>query len=247
MSSSCRGCGTSKTIEAHLIPRAFVHDIRRGHKHILIGSAASAGRKVSQSGLIDRKILCKKCDGHLGKYDRFGIDFCRTFAAKSQLVAPDIFCIRPADTENVIKFFVTILWRYSISVLDEAKGVNLGPFEDKFKDILFAGASSTTEPETVLWRYKSHVIKEEEIFLPPFRSPFVGGTLNAYSISIGGFRAFVKVDVRPLPSKLLPMIINGKSKIIGGYLYFENTQEFKAMRAIAEKMSQKSAKLRPKP
>lgn len=247
MTSSCRGCGASKTIEAHLIPRAFVHDIRRGHKHILIGSAASTGRKVSQSGLIDRNILCEKCDGHLGKYDQFGINFCRTFGAKSQLVAPEIFCIRPADTENVVKFFVSILWRYSISVLDEAKDVNLGPFEDKFKDILFAGASCATEPGTVLWRYKSRVIKEEEIFLPPFKSPFVDGTLDAYSISIGGFRTFVKVDARPLPPALLPMIINGKSEITGGYLYFENTQEFKAMRAIAENMNQKSAKLGPKP
>jgi hypothetical protein len=240
--SVCRGCGASKTVKAHLVPSAFVHDLRGSQKYILIGWALRIGRMVSQSGLIDRNILCGVCDNHLGKCDRFGIEFCRTFGVQSQSPARDIFRIRPADTENVVKFFVSILWRYSISSLQEAKDVNLGSFEDTFKDILFAGASCASEPATTLWRYRSRVINEDKICLPPFKSPFVDGHLEAYSISVGGFRAFVKVDPRPVPTALLPMIINGKSEITGGYLDFENTPEFTAMRAIVENMQQKSAK-----
>jgi hypothetical protein len=247
MSASCRGCGASQTIEAHLIPRAFVHDMRSGQKSILIGSATRKGRKVSQSGLIDRNILCAKCDGHLGQYDTFGVNFSRTFAAKSRLVWPDIFRVHPADTESLVRFFVSILWRCSISNLDEAKEVNLGTFEDKFRDVLFSGVSCATEPETVLYRYKSRVIKAQDIVLLPFKSPFVDGTLDAYSVSMGGFRAFVKVDERSLPRRFRPMMINGKSEIIGGYLYFEKTQEFRATRAIAQNMSEKPTKRGPKP
>jgi hypothetical protein len=238
-SSVCRGCGGTGTVRAHLIPRSFVHDLKGAQKHIYVGWAERKGRKVSQSGLIDEDILCGKCDGHLGQYDAFAIEFCRNFDAEMQTPAPNIFRISPADTEKAVKFFASVVWRYSISTLPEAAEVNLGSFEDTFKDILLGHAPCAPEPATVLFRYRSRVIKEDEICLPPFKSPFIGGKLEAYSIALGGFRALVKVDATLLPPELTPLTINGKSEITGGYLDFEATQEFGAIREIVEKMQQK--------
>jgi hypothetical protein len=219
-----------------------VRDLKGTAKHIYVGQAKRDGRRISQSGLIDDGILCGPCDGILGEYDKFGVEFCRTFATRRAQPAPAIFRISPADTEKVVKFFASLIYRYSLSSLQEAARVNLGSFEDTFRDILFRAASCASEPATVLFRYRAWVIKEDQICLPPFKSPFVDGKLDAYSISLGGFRALVKVDSRPVPAKWLPIAINGKGEITGGYLDFETTHEFKALRSMAERMGRKPDK-----
>jgi hypothetical protein len=176
-----------------------------------------------------------------GFYDGNSIKFCRDFPNNVQHPARNIFKISPADTEMVVKFFSSIIYRYSLSTLPEAAHVDLGPFEDMFRDILFNGASCASEPATILFRYRSSVIAPEQICLPPFTSPFLAG-LDGYSVAPGGFRALVKVDSRPLPAELEQMIINGKTEITGGFLEFETTHEFAAMRSLVQDMPK-----RPKP
>jgi hypothetical protein len=162
--SLCRNCG-GPTVRAHLIPSAFVRDLKGTAKHIYVGQAKRDGRRISQSGLIDNGILCGPCDRILGEYDNFGVEFCRTFATRAQFPADAIFLISPADTEKVVKFFASLIYRYSLSSLQEAARVNLGSFEDSFRDILFRGASCASEPATVLFRYRAWVSSAREHFI----------------------------------------------------------------------------------
>jgi hypothetical protein len=209
-------CGQSPTIEAHLYPRALMHDIRAHHKHLYTGSATSPGRTIHQSGFIDKGILCSQCDRHLGKYDTFGIAFCRDFTTAHQQVDPKTFRIPSADTESVVKFFLSMLWRFSISTIPEAKKVALGPYQNTLRDILFLGALCSPEPAVTLLRYRSYKIPPENICYPPFKIHLAGQGLTGYSICLGGFRAFVKTDARPAPPSLVPFVINGRQDIVGG-------------------------------
>ena len=83
----CIICGDT-AISAHLYPRALAHDMRAGHKHILVGSFAAPGRRIVQSGLVDEGILCAKHDNILGVYDTYGIQFCRSFASMATPTRP---------------------------------------------------------------------------------------------------------------------------------------------------------------
>jgi|SRR5271166_314704 len=238
--STCRVCGRGPTIEAHLFPRALGHDLRGQEKHLFVGAAAEPGRRIVQAGLFDREILCSTHEAALGAYDDYGIEFCRTFAAKCTHPEPNIWRVRHVDGDKLVRFWLAILWRFSISTLHEATLVKLGPFEDRVRDILFSNTSCSVEPATTMMRYRCQVMRPENICFPPYKTYFPGWRpLRAYGLAVAGFHAVIKIDGRPIPPEAHMATINGKSEVNGGYLVFEETHQFQRMRQIAKNMALK--------
>lgn len=240
----CRNCGHGPTIRAHLMPKALCLDLKGDAKELFVGSSDSFGIKYSQSGLTDTNILCEKCDRYLGdKYDRFGIDFFRNFLGKIHIskrlkfsdgryLPEHIFEIEPDDTEVLVRFFVSILWRFSISSIPEAKSVRLGPFEKIFQDILYSDGSRSSEPAMAVIFYTSTTMPTDDIFYPPYKCSFYDRSLNGYSFCIKGFRVFVKTDSRAVPSLAKELTINGRNRITGAILHFESSQDAKTLLKI---------------
>ena len=239
----CRVCGSVPTIDAHLFPRALGHDLRGQAKHLYVGGVAAPGRRIVQAGLFDRGILCATHDGALGVYDDYGIEFCRTFKSQCKHPAPNIWQVCDVVPDKLVKFWLAILWRFSISSLPEAALIQLGPYENQIRDILFSQSSCAIEPAITMLRYQSRAIPAENICFTPYVSEFPG--LNAglrrkaYGIAVSGFHAFIKIDAQPLPCPLHQVTINGKDIVHGGYLEFENTHQFKRMLTIANNMNLK--------
>jgi hypothetical protein len=240
---TCRVCGSGSTIDAHLFPRALAHDLRGAEKHLLIGAADAPGRRIVQAGLFDRGILCAEHDGALGDYDNYGITICREFGARASHPAPDIWFVPGVDGDRLVRFWLAILWRFSLSSLPEAAGVTLGPYEDVLRDILFAGADCFIEPAIFMLRYRSAVIPPENICFPPYASAFPGqpNRMCAYGIAVAGLHAVVKLDSQPLAPKVWPSMINGKIGIVGGYMQFEDTNQYPVMLQVAHNMGQAAA------
>ena len=238
--ATCRVCG-GPTIDAHLFPRALAHDLRGAEKHLFVGGAESAGRRIVQAGLFDPGILCASHDGELGVYDDYGVSFCRDFAARCRHPAPNIWQVSDVDADRLVRFWLAILWRFSVSRLPETSKVRLGPYEDRLRDILFDGADCSVEPAIVMLRYRSSVIPPQNICFPPYASAYPGQPdgSRAYGIAVAGFHAFVKLDDKSLAPGGRELSINGKREIVGGHLQFENTEQFRRMRQIARNMSQK--------
>jgi hypothetical protein len=230
--SACHICG-DPTINAHLFPRALARDMRGKHKHLYVGGVAAPGRRTVQSGLVDKTILCATHDGILGEYDHYGIQFCRTFAAKATWPMPGIWEVAGIDGDKLTRFWLASLWRFGISNLPEALGVTLGAVEPVIRDILFNGASCSTEPAVMIVRYRARVIPAENICFPPYVSAFFGSTGNAYGLAIGGFQAFVKVDGPRLAAPYPALTINGKTDITGGTIQFEGTEQYRRSVQIA--------------
>jgi hypothetical protein len=240
---TCRigGAACGPTIEAHLFPRALARDLRADHKHLYVGGVDAPGKRIVQAGLYDHHILCAEHDNVLGGYDDYGIDFCRTFAAKRQHPDPNIWRIEDVNADLLVKFWLAILWRFSISSLPEAAKVQLGPHDNRFRDILFGGADCSVEPAIIMVRYRSVKVQPENICFVPYRSKFPAPSahLNGYGIAVAGLLAFVKVDGQRLAPQWHETTINGKSVIHGGYLDFEQTNQFQAMLTIVRNMGMK--------
>jgi hypothetical protein len=237
--ATCHVCG-DPTIRAHLFARAQAHDIRGTHPHLYVGGVASPGRRIVQSGLVDTTILCAKHDGILGDYDNYGIQFCRTFAARAAWPMPGIWEVSGIDGDMLTRFWLASLWRFGISNLPEARGVTLGVLEPAIRDVLFNGASCSTDPAIMLVRYNARVMPAENICFPPYASAFFGSTGNAYGMAIGGFQAFVKMDGPPLDAAFQALAINGKSDIMGGTIQFEDTEQYRRSVQIAGNMARKA-------
>jgi hypothetical protein len=241
--ATCQVCGLGPPIDAHLFPRALGHDLKGKEKHLYVGGVETPGRRIVQAGLFDRNILCATHDGVLGAYDNYGIEFCRTFKSQCKHPAPNIWQISNVDPEKLVRFWLSILWRFSISNLPEAALVQLGPYENKIQEILFSQSFCAIEPAITMLRYRSRAIPAENICFTPYHSEFpglnAGMRRKAYGIAVSGFHAFIKVDAQPLPYPLRQVTINGKDVIHGGYLEFENTHQFKRMLMITNNMNRK--------
>jgi hypothetical protein len=149
--------------------------------------------------------------------------------------------VRDVDAGRLARFWLGILWRFSLSRLPEAAKVTLGPYEDRLRDILFAGADCSVEPGIIMLRYRSAAIPPENICFTPYDSAFPGqpGRIRAYGIAVAGFHAFVKLDNRSLAPEARALSINGKTEITGGYLQFEDTHQSRRTLQIARNMGLK--------
>jgi hypothetical protein len=205
---------------------------------LFVGATVAPGRKIVQAGLFDRGILCADHEAALGPYDDYGIEFCRNFRARHRDHDPNGWSVANVDGDQLARFWLAVLWRFSLSTRPETAMVQLGPFEDRVRDILFAGTPCSVDPAIIMFRYQARVIPPDNVCFPPYKSFFPGtDRIRAYGLAVGGFHALVKVDGRRLPRDFYAATINGKSEVLGGYLELEKSHQFRVMLQIVKNMS----------
>ena len=236
---TCRVCGQAPTIRAHLIPRAFAHDIRDGGPDLKVGSIDGTGYMRSKAGFFDDGILCTCCDGKLGVLDNHAVRFCRAFEQNREMITSDKFSIAPVDTDKLIKFAVSVCWRYSISTRPEAAKIRLGPFEEEFKEILFGDRPVSSEPALIIWANRTSFNMRKLAFAPTMHRQY---GLRFCSMILGGLSFVLKIDHHPLPAKAKPLAVNGKTEIVSGYKPFDGSYEFHEMMKIVRNMAAPRAK-----
>ena len=138
----CKFCRQEKKlIKAHIIPRNF-YLARKNDKYICINSKTGEYTYQQQGGY-DSNILCGDCDNNiLGEFDKEGYRVLFGDFNKYQYVQiHPKYKIYQLDNSNfdytkLRKFFISILWRASISQLEEWSNINLGGYERKALNIL---------------------------------------------------------------------------------------------------------------
>lgn len=208
----CRLCGEQrKFIKAHAIPEAFFRELRIADEPPLLvsGSADKPPKKKSPIGVYDRQILCETCEPKFGAVDGYGAEvLLRRF---DEYFEPCTFegmtvgfeSVR-VDANRLLQFFVATLWRASVSSQPFYACVNLGPHQDVAKQFAVDDRSRAPEVfDAVLSRWQE---TEEEVLpvtamLDPRPERWSG--INAYRLYLGKTIAYVKVDKRPFPNKLL--------------------------------------------
>ena len=164
----CKKCGGSPTIRAHLIPLSFVHRIRDGHKKIHAHYKKRPGIHLVQSILFDDNILCAACDREIGVLDKYAVEFCANFkASHSSLIYP-YFSVNNANTNFLIRFAASVIWRCSISSLWQTNEINLGAETDIFKSIIFNESQTPIiYPQVGFMRYTSNLYNVEHFCALP--------------------------------------------------------------------------------
>ena len=232
MGQTCRSCGSGKLIRAHIIPASFGRLAVGEGKHLKQISRQS--KKPLNSGIWDPHILCHSCDQVLNRYDKYGIEFCRSFGVQHIDTGNDMFVVKGVETERLVKFIMSILWRASITNRPEFSAVCLGPYEQKFKQALFRGDDCAIcfSADVILLRYLSSKIAVDQFYTMPMYATIEG--VNWYVFALGGFRILAKVDKRKTPPLFQDFVINGKDFVSGFWVPLENTQEFNVMSKIVK-------------
>ncbi|MER8438334.1 hypothetical protein NKH36_00025 [Mesorhizobium sp. M1312] len=193
---ACLICGEERTIDAHLIPRAFAVEIQAspGEKHVLT-SPRGSGFKTTNTGRYDRNILCGKCDGILGKHE--GYAFSLLTKARAQHTPPGrLLAVDPLDGDGLVRFAAGIAWKYAVTKPEFGR-ISVGPYESVLADVAF---ERTDVPQAVdVSAFQLQAGDSEAYF---YRMPLLDRKegVNLVRFSVGGFVFILKVDRRPNPS-----------------------------------------------
>ena len=194
----CKFCGQEKKlIKAHIIPRNFYLDYKN-EKYLGVDSI-SGKFTIQQNGAYDKNILCEDCDGKiLGEFDKEGYRVLFDEVYKHILYSDKNTKIYYLTSENynyeyLRKFFISILWRASISNVKEFNDVHLGKYENLALKILKGEEKYKDLFKTYIFKYPNNMDFSRFVFIAKSKI----GNHNAYVINMAGYS--------------INIIINGKN------------------------------------
>lgn len=232
----CLVCGAASTVKSHILPRAFIHEIRAGEPNALIGRRHVEGRKFTQSGTWDDGILCDVHEQALHASDTYAVEFCRTFLDHAvPVVGASGYEVPNPSPHLLTRFVMSVVWRYVVSRLGRADRVSLGPYEARLRSLVFSPASAQLEPDIMICRSASQLDGRTIPFAVDPHSGRVGGLIYwRFLVSSLDFR--MKLDARRdgMPDALLA---NGKDPLIVCDLGAEDIRQVPAYQAIFARMA----------
>jgi hypothetical protein len=216
--ATCRICGGSPTIKAHLIQESFVKEIQvsrtSGEQHLIVEADGGPTRK-SPTGWFSQDILCQPCDGKLGVYENEALKLFRRLRAHkvgkktgtSSVIREGAYPFRVRDTNEFIRFACGILWKYGSSSPSTPGYITLGPFLDILADVCFRnGAVPDTVDVAIERDLTSFAAFTDPTDVYYYRNPSMGvrGGRRVAWFSVAGFIVYVRLDASGASDHLPP-------------------------------------------
>ena len=198
----CRLCNNDKTLgKSHVIPESFFPKIKNAPRPLkLLTNVAGEFPKKAQIGVYDKTILCTECEKTFDLPDNYAQKLLLEYQNQHIPVSDSFqsigYKIQNYDYDLLKLFFVSLLWRASISSHSFYEGIRLGPFESVAFNLLKANQSIPSEVfSVILAKFDDPVGKS---ILDPFASKFDGVNFNVFYL--GGYVAYIKSDKRNTPN-----------------------------------------------
>lgn len=195
----CLNCGKPKTIEAHLIPKAFVMEVKvdRGEQHLIVHKG-NPHPKVSHTGVYDKDILCGDCDNILGRYESYAFDLFREIRTQP-LSAGKIMSMDGVKGDMLVRFASGIAWKYAVTIPDRGR-IDIGPYKDTLRMVALSGGQIPNAIDVTIARI---IELDGDVYY--YRTPIPDRKegVNVVRFCLGGFLILLKIDKRP-PGNWLP-------------------------------------------
>lgn len=246
----CKYCSESDNfIRAHVIPEAFFRELREGQRPpLLVAAMPGDFPKRAPIGVYDEEILCEQCERSFLAADTYGIDvFLKRFDDAFEPVRVKgetlVHIASSVDKQLLLRFFVSVLWRASVSSHEFFRSVKLGPYEHAaLKMLRDSNANVPSAFDAVLSRWDD--AKDANLpvtaMLNPRRERWDG--VNAYRLYLGRIIAYVKMDKRSFrdPLKGLSLQAPGPCHVLSRDL--ANSNDLRAIKytVFASEQNRKS-------
>lgn len=232
----CKLCQHEKMlIDAHIIPKFFFRYLYpnekiEGQSLLLVNS--SGGRVLnSRVGPYDKNILCQECDNEIGRFDDYAkkvfIDKWPTVSANDDKVT----ILQNIDYKRLKLFFLSLLWRASISSHDIFSKINVGPFEDRLRDMIRSdNPGYPLEFPVIITQFSQGNLPADvgKNIQDPIREKIDG--INFVSFYLPNFyKIYIKVDKRDSPIMTMDLVLNNNRAVILKRGDYYNSQEFKIL------------------
>lgn len=203
---------------------------------MLVTDRAGVLPKRSPTGEYDREILCKGCEPGFSDWDTYGKTVLLDMFSKSEEIHEGgelaAYRLRGVDIPKLRMFFISVLWRASISSRDYYRGINLGPFEAIAKARITARA-----PNADINDFSVILSKWDKDWIPVMSNPYMikMAGVNVAVFEIADYKAYVKVDKRPLPDNMDRFALGSEAGVIFLARNFGDSRERKVLLKLAPK------------
>ncbi len=200
----CKLCGEDrKLIKAHIIPEGFFRPLRLGSTSLEIHSNTNGVfPKKSPIGVYDKNILCEKCDKYIGLWDDYAHRLLiQNFSDKFAVYEGNskvAYKINIYDYKKLKLFFISVLWRASISSQPFYKKIEIGIHEQILKKMIID--DDPGDPYDYAVSLAKFIDPAIIAMLDPHRTKFDG--INYCQFYITGFVLYIKTDKRNPPDFL---------------------------------------------
>lgn len=190
-----------KLIKSHIIPESFFLPLRSGKRVPVIHSnTPGVYPKRSPIGIYDKSILCSKCDSLIGEWDNYAQQLLlKDFAEDLAVLYGTKKVAYKIDSFNYHKlklFFVSILWRASISNHYFYKRVKLGSYQSIARKMIMENDPGSAELfSVVIAKFSNPKVTS---ILDPHPDRIDG--IKSYRFYMTGFVVHIKVDKRNYPA-----------------------------------------------
>lgn len=233
----CQLCrNDKKLIKAHIIPEGFFRQLRSERRAPEIHTNKEGEYpKRAPIGIYDTGILCAECDNRLAPWDNHAQqvllqDFSEDLAIyyNQQKI---VYRIADFDYKLLKLFFISLLWRASVSTHKFYQRISAGPFEQKLKEMIL----SEDPGPPLLFAVTLAKFSDPAVtgVLDPHRDKFEG--INYCRFYLTGFVAYIKVDRRSVPNFLKDLYLRPDTPIPVILRDFHHSKDGVVMKDILRK------------
>lgn len=215
----CANCGSPRTIKAHLIPQAFIREVRVEDKGHALTDRVIGEFQPSQNGRYDDAILCAECDNRLGADEKYAFETLKRIREAAPRIVGHPFSVQGVDGDRLLRFAMGIVWKYALTRPHYGR-ISIGPYADRLKGALFAAG----DPQIDAFMMKLHSGDDVSYFYrAPLTSRYQG--VNFARFSVGGFVFLVKLDQRTAAQIPAEGWLRGNRDVLIPALALDNLEE----------------------
>jgi hypothetical protein len=202
-------CKERKLIKAHIIPEGFFRRMRDGSDDLrLLSENQRDYPKRAPVGVYDATILCEDCELLFRDWDDYAQKLLGSEPKDARVVSQEGTVVGyeiPQYRYDLLKlFFISVLWRASVSIHEFYRKVNLGPYEGIAKRLLdVRDPGAAQEFAVILAKFDDHSFAEA--MFGPFREKVHG--ITYYRFYLAWYVAYIKTDGRSAPKEFLDCLL----------------------------------------
>lgn len=236
----CRLCmQEAKLVDAHIIPRSFFEVIKsKGRQDYLmvVSSETSIFDRKSWIGVYDSTILCSACEKIFSPWDDYAAKLLLPQMRPEDILyevpnKPLARVIKTYDYNRLMLFFVSLMWRASVSTQSFFSRIDAGPHEEMLKQIILHKDLSLNDCMSVVLAQFGNYDDPSQTFFDPYCTKFEQVNFSVFFFAT--YVVYIKMDKRPMPQSFNKAVLKPDQPMIIILRDFQNSSDRHVFEMIA--------------